>query len=543
MGTPRLDDQILREAVVAVEEADSNITEAARTLGINRSTLQTRLRYARERLGIAPGKLSGGSIGVREQVVKSLPKRGEVKRYILTSAQNNTKVHDGWFNLLALAEHYDAEIYVGTFSYNKNSYQSHAAKWKSGQGSDQDEMWYDPELVPYIHDERVQLAPGLVWCGEMNILPTAHDPLRGFETYCGRQSIVIPHAKIALASVPSGKNEATKFTYSTGTVTLRNYIQKRAGLRAEFHHNYGALIVEVDSNGSWFVRQLHIDDQDAIYDLNLKAQAGMVQKGEFVEAIAWGDVHRRKLNKTVRELAWGPEGMIDTLRPRKQFIHDVLDFRGRNHHDRSNPHRMFEYYKQGWDDVEGEVREVVHFLEKECYRDFCETYVVNSNHDDALTRWLRECDYRADPVNALFFLRMQLATYEAIADRDTSYHMLEKACGLCDLDATKAVFLREDESFVLLPELNGGVEMGMHGHLGPNGARGSARSLVKYGRRAVIMHSHTAEIRDGITQGGTSSDLDLGYNRGPSSWSWSHVLVYENGSTAIVTMWNNKWRA
>ena len=39
-------------------------------------------------------------------------------------------------------------------------------------------------------------------------------------------------------------DEATKFNYSTGTVTQRNYIAKKEGLKAEFHHQYGALIVD-----------------------------------------------------------------------------------------------------------------------------------------------------------------------------------------------------------------------------------------------------------------------------------------------------------
>ena len=115
----------------------------------------------------------------------------KVKRYILTSAQNNTYVNAPfWKNILALAEHYGAEIMVGTFSYNQNAFGELSVK--RGTKKTQAELWYDQELVPYISDARVELGEGLVWCGEMNIIPTAEDPLSGLETYTHRKSADLP---------------------------------------------------------------------------------------------------------------------------------------------------------------------------------------------------------------------------------------------------------------------------------------------------------------------------------------------------------------
>jgi hypothetical protein len=68
-----------------------------------------------------------------------------------------------------------------------------------------------------------------------------------------------------MKSVASVKSDPTKFNWTTGTVTLRNYIQKKAGQKAEFHHCYGALLVEVDSTGAWGVRQLLADELE-VYD-------------------------------------------------------------------------------------------------------------------------------------------------------------------------------------------------------------------------------------------------------------------------------------
>jgi hypothetical protein len=52
-----------------------------------------------------------------------LPGKGLIKRYICTSAQNNTHVNKPfWEALLTLADFYDAEVLVGTFSYNQNNF-------------------------------------------------------------------------------------------------------------------------------------------------------------------------------------------------------------------------------------------------------------------------------------------------------------------------------------------------------------------------------------------------------------------------------------
>jgi hypothetical protein len=99
------------------------------------------------------------------------------------------------------------------------------------------------------------------------------------------------------------------------------------------------------------------------------------------------------------------------------------------------------------------------------------------------------------------------------------------------------LFLREDESFRLFD-----IEFGIHGHLGANGARGSLNTFRKMGPKANVGHAHSAAILDGIYQAGVSGNLDMGYNRGLSSWSHSHIVTYANGKRAIITMSDGEWR-
>lgn len=512
-----------------------SIKRVAEEVSCSRGTVQ----YHLKKHGLTKPLAEGFKEGQIKTKAVPLPKEG-VKRYILTSAQNNTRLHQEVFsNLLALKKHFgDCELWISRFTYNLSAYKAQPVKPGEEKNTTDPAVWYTPEIEPYVNDERTQIAPGLVWCGEMNILPTRSRPLSGFETYTGRQSGIFPHAKMAMESIASGKYEATKFNYTTGTVTQMNYLARAVGHKAEHHHTYGALLVEVTPDGEWWCRQLNADNSGDIYDLTLKVSKGVVYKNQSVEAINWGDIHEEQLDPVIRELAWGKRQMLDTLRPKFQFMHDTISFVRRNHHDSKDPHKRFKIHIEGRDSVEEEVKGSADFLSKESYRPWCQTVVVKSNHDNALEKWLREADYRSDPPNALFFLRCQLMMYEQIASGNDDFLIFEWACRQAGV-SKDIRFLREDESFVICRD----IECGMHGHNGPNGARGTPHNLSRMGRKANTGHTHKAGIFDGLYVAGMCAQTDLGYNLGPGSSSHSHIVTYPNGKRAIVTMYGGKWRA
>jgi hypothetical protein len=389
--------------------------------------------------------------------------------------------------------------------------------------------------MPFICDQRRELVKGLVWCGEMNILPTAIDPLSGLESYTARQSAIFPHAKLAMRSVPTMQTEGTKMNYTTGTVTRRNYIKKRAGLIAEHHHVYGGLLVEVNSDGNWWVRQLNAENDGTLYDLNVCVHDGVVTEDNRVEAVTWGDLHATMIDEKVFNQAMN---MLDVLRPRQQFIHDVLEGLSINHHNWGNAHAKFKAHVRGLDDFLQELMRSRDVLKK-YLRPETKMVIVYSNHDAPwVLRWLNEHDYRRDPKNAILFLEAQLAVYKSIDTGNEDFHPLEylmKRIGFSD-----ALWLRPDESYTIC---NKKIECGMHGHLGPNGAKGGSNNLQTMGRKANIGHTHSAGIYNGLYVAGTSTKLRWDYAKGPSSWTQSHIVTYPNGKRAIVTIYNGAWRA
>jgi len=469
-----------------------------------------------------------------------------VQRFFLTSAQNNTEVfRAAWDNIQALCVHYDAKLIVSPYTYIKKYWaQTGEVKPGSEKASDYEHVFWAKEVEPYLVIEQVQLGKSLIFCAGMNILPTAVNPLSGLELHTGRASAVYPHAKMQLTSVASGKFEGTKLMYTTGTVTKRNYLQKKIGQTAEPHHCYGGLLVEISEDGSFFARQVQADEQGVIHDLDVRVQGGVVTTHNPVEAITWGDIHAYKMDPVVSDQCWGDGGMLDTLQPKHQFFHDVFDMYARNHHERKNPHRMFERMVMGIDRIEREADITSDFLKK-ADRPWCRSIAVKSNHDDAFERWLQsmDCVVDRDAANLILWHEGNLEWFRQAALGNTKFLPIEWL--LHRHGSPRSIqFLREDESYLLCKDALGrnAIECGMHGHLGVNGAKGSLRGFSKMGRRTNTADKHAAGIFNGAYQAGVSGKLDMWYNKGPSTWSHSHIVTYPNGMRTIITMWKGRWR-
>jgi hypothetical protein len=538
--------------------------EFSRRYGVARSTLQLRLhKVQREPFSFKP-----------PPEPRKVTVDAGVRRFILSSAQDETSLDEDFLtNLEAYRDHLSAsgpcEIMIAGYTYNKKLFgRGKSAKDGDDAGENENEARWHYRLVPYLSNERVRLGENIDWCGEMNTLPTATSPLSGFETYTKQRWGIFPHAKVQLQSVPTMKNAPAKQNMTTGSITRPNYVKKKAGIKASFHHEIAALLVEVAADGTFFCRHLMAEEDGSFMDLDVRVQTVRdnsprgntpeITTGNRVAAINWGDLHVAQIDPTVSKACFGfypldDKGkgsgrrwatdtevtpILDALQPVYQFFHDVCDFQARNHHNLRDPHHMFALWVDGADSVETEMREVAQFIET-TQRDFCQTVIVESNHDLALKRWLKEADYRQDPRNAEFFLACQRRTYKAIRERDHAFSVFEYVLTdhFEDLACEGVRFLREDESFLVMD-----IEKGMHGHLGANGARGSPKSFTRAGAKSTTGHTHSCQIVDGAYVAGTTSLLDMGYNKGMSSWSHSHVVTLSNGQRQIITMQGAKWR-
>ena len=498
-------------------ENDKNTTKTAQVLGLNPSTIRERLRKAEK---------------TQKLVSQSTIYKSDKKIFILTSAQDDTKVFKSfWENLVAYAEYRDAEILIGGFTYQKGLFEDHQVK--TGK--------FTEEVREHLVHEKINITDNLQFMGHANILPTAVNPLSGWETMSGPSWAIIPHSKIRLQSIPRMIDDDSKVIMSTGVVTEPNYFQRAAGQKAEFHHSYGAVIVEVESPGVFHTRHLNATHSGSFQDLTNLVENGVVKPNQRIEAITWGDIHLEKLEDDVVDIQWDSENSIlDTLRPKEQHIHDLQDFMARNHHNIRDSHFLAEMYYKGTDSVEEESQLCVDFLDK-IERPWCKTVVIQSNHDNALGRWLKDYSALTDPVNVKYWHELNYHWHNSIIDSQEDFSpfwfSLHKSAKTMNCDAViNAKFVNEGDSYKICEGSEASyIECSLHGHVGPNGSRGSPLNLSKIAPRVNSAHTHSPGIIDGVFTAGVSGSFRMGYNEsGPSSWNRAHIANYPNGKRSLI---------
>lgn len=527
----RLTQDEIRRRIRRWHELGCSARKLAKELGINRRSIDKMLtRYATEEKIV-----SLGFIEQTETIKKPLPKKGEVKRYILTCAQNNTKPLTPFLdNLEAYAKHLGAEILISGFTYNRTALNTRNEKI-SNKSADKPIIGYDPAVTKYITNDLIQLAPTLAFCANMQILPTAVNPVSGLQDYTGRASSIIPHVKVRMQPVGTAQDEPTKHLYTTGTVTQKNYIQQKAGQKAEFHHVFGALIAEVLPDCSWFVRQICADEDGSFDDLRNRIEKGKIKQNNGVKALQWGDIHEQNIDPVIEKMFWGDGGVIDELRPEYQIFHDLVDGESHNPHEQKNHHKQFSNFITGRNSIAREFETARDFLDNRANRDWCKSIVVWSNHDEFIRRYLASTDYRKDYENAVFILELELEAYRAITE-GREPHIFSTA-----LKSQKARVLNDDKTSFYLE----GIQIPFHGHTGVNGSRGSVALFAKMGAKTMTDHSHAAWWINGATSAGTTSSLDLGYNHGFSTWSHTFTVLHHGGKRQQITAnaVTNRWRA
>lgn len=520
------------------------IRPAARALGVPESSL--RYRLDKELKDARRSSLRATSIPAAQGF--PVPESG-LSFFILTSAQDKTRIHEDFFNNLLAYQTWlkdtflaPCELLVGGFTYNKKLFEDHDPTVRS------DKVWFDVRLDEYIVHERIDIGEKLVFCGEMNTLPTATQPLSGFETYTRDKWGVFPHAKVQLRSIPTAKNAVTKVIMTTGAVTLPNYIRKKAGIKATFHHVVGAVIVAVDSSGAFWTRNIQATSlaDGSFYDLDRYITNGVVIEGEHrAVALTYGDIHHEKLDPVVARKTWAydvekQEIMEDVdcldswLRPQHRFLHDLSDFAPRNHHNIKDHHFRFITHQQETANVRNALYGCAKFLSA-ISRDDAQTVVVQSNHDNALLKWLKSADYKADPENAIFFLECELEIHRWLRTGNDCpiFELVLKEGGIPE----DILFVGEDDSFLTC----GDIENAMHGHLGANGAKASPAAFTRMGSKSITGHTHSPAITDGNMTVGVSGSLDMGYNKGLSSWLHAHGLTQPNGKRQLLVMMNGQF--
>jgi hypothetical protein len=464
------------------------------------------------------------------------------RKFLLTGAQNDSPVDpDFWLNLQAYANFLDADIVIGPGTYETQWWSENNPAVRS----------YAAEIQEFLCFGQMQIGDNFVFAGEMNMLPTANRPIGDLTTYSRGKWTIFPHAKIQLKSVPTlDPTKQAHQVMTTGMVTRPKIIPRKAGIKALSYHKLGAVIVEFNQAGDPFCRHLLADTDGSFYDLEFFVKDGVVDiDEESVDLVVGGDFHNDKEDKKNYDATFrASTSLVRTLNPKRFLVHDIFDNYRRNHHNVHDNAMSYEVAVRNRESVADEVLGVAKLLEE--MSEFTHITVIESNHDIALERYVREGRYRNDGINVRFGLQLEdayLTWREEVAHeldagrKPRSFSLLEYAVRWIadknDINVDGVMWIHDGQSHVI-----NGVECGHHGFRGANGARGTVAGYAALGRPMNIGDKHSSEILDEIYVSGVKN-LQQGYNKGPSGWTVTDTVQYKNGKRTLVTYQNGAWRA
>lgn len=459
-----------------------------------------------------------------------LPKK---RRYVITCAQNATPVHLPFLRALQVyCKHNKAELVVIPIRYKNPT-----SSWSESQRNAE---WWHESVHPYLYEGRDKFNSNIMVLGDVKNQLTAVHPLTGFEAMSGSLSSIIGHPKLQMRTVATPHQKLPKIMTTTGAVTIKNYTDSRLGKMAEFHHTFGAIVLEIDGDKIFHMRHLNaLRGTGKFMDLTKEYSADGIKPVE-VEALVMGDTHVGKTHPDVIKATFTDRNsMVNVLKPKRLIWHDLLDGFSVDPWSRFDPFAKVAKRSAERDDIMKELETVADFLLTYSPPGM-ENVVIPSNHHDWVDRWMDRTDWRLDPVNAKFYLETATAMVEGTKVDHAGVNKLDPFSywlkRLID-KRIKLIMPEPDDSYLVR-----GVELGMHGHLGPNGARGSARNLGRIGVKSIVGHSHSPEISEGCYMVGTSTFLRLHYNKGPSGWLNTHAVVYPNGKRQLIHIIDGKWR-
>lgn len=435
--------------------------------------------------------------------------------YIVSTVQYNASVNKTLLrNILKFADTHDVEkIYLYVMP---------------GKNKDETQLptilFDDPRIdFLYLGKEGMKLNSNLK-LHDTAILASQINPLTGFNKKLHRDfSYILPSPKIRYLSIPN-TSKYPRFLATTGALTHGNYKMHIAqGRKAALEHEYGFAFVEIKNN-----RVFNYYPIMALKNGNFHYNREWYKNGKILddqpEALVLGDWHTGDTCPKTRKVTLK---MIERLKPKRVFFHDLFNGHSVNHHERNNNISKAQLWAKKMhilkDEVEQCLTELNFFANK--FPDV-EFFVVESNHDLFLEKFICHENFLEDAPNSVFACKL----FIKIAKGKTE-PILKTAMELVGKVSKNVCFLNEDEEYRVK-----GVGLDYHGHRGVNGARGTGSSFDRFNLKLITGHAHTPAIYQNGMVVGTSTHLKLGYTIGASSWLNAHGLLYSSGKYTLLTI-------
>lgn len=444
--------------------------------------------------------------------------------YVITSCQNDTSINrDFYESLKTYCEHNNAKLLV----LKTQMLTSHNQMFPPVWGADTED----------IVEGNISISDKILILNQFRISVSVANPLAGLDDISKGKHLILGHNQLQMRTLPSNSPKNPIFAHTTGTISYPNYTITKAGYKAEEHHSFSAICVEIGEDDYINFRVLCADDEGCFYDVNGYYTPTEWRPLESVEALITGDEHAVFIDPDVLQNTYtNKDSMTSVLKPKVIVRHDVLDFYSGSHHHESNYLLKYKKVASDQNSVEEElVRTVDHIVSTTPEDATC--YIISSNHNDHLTKWLNSVDPKSDLRNAKLYHWFMYNLMSYIDDTGIMMDPLELWVRSRYFHAdTNIEFIgRQDELCIK------DIVISEHGDNGLNGSRGSPAQFAKFSKKHIIGHSHSPKIEKGCYQVGTSTDR-LEYAKGKTTWANTHCVIYPNGTRQLLHIIKNKWK-
>lgn len=352
--------------------------------------------------------------------------------------------------------------------------------------------------------------------------PQQINPLTGLERFAqGDKSYIMPGTKQVLKYVANSYDDIPKAIMTTGAITKPNYnLKHRIGRIAQADHDYGFVVVETRGNKYFHFRHVRTLKNGTFSDITGTYKNGKHYKNPGVKALVVGDLHPYDLDHTHKKITLE---QIRRYKPEAIFLHDTFNGRSISHHYEGHNIRKYEVYNEQGLNLEKELEltlKIVNQYAKAAGKGT--VYIVASNHDEHLYRYLDEGRFIGDKGNDLIASKLYTAALQGNNPLKTGLELTGRLMPNIE-------FIERDSGYKML-----GYELGHHGDEGANGGRGSPRSIENANSKSITGHGHSAFIIRNTYRVGTSTRLRLDYNTGYSNWTQTNALLYSIGTVQLL---------
>lgn len=450
---------------------------------------------------------------------REIPKGTDV--VLFTACQNKTGVNNNFLdNLQAYKSFLESkgktvEIIIAPTRYRNPTSPTEERGKKT-------EQWWVDEVIEYLYYGNVQFGDTILSTSS-RVIPTAKEPLMGFEVLAKDNSLVIPHSKIHFKTLSRFKNMPLRTMSTTGYISNKNYSDSKAGTVAYQHHAYGFVIVEKKKDNTCHIpRNVKVKSDGSFIDIIYEVNKKQVSTIESSEGFVWGDIHACEIDIEVLQNTYV---LYADLKPKKTILHDVFDG------STLNPHEVKDMYIQ-----KKKIRDGRYLIDQEIEQSFdviesikemgTEVYVSISNHDVFLDRHINDSNWKKDLHNSENYLKYAYIQQTEDIEKFGSvygYLLNEKFNG-------EVIYLNYGDSLDIE-----GYECALHGDHGTNGSRGSYKQFSKLNTKMISAHSHSPVLHNSVTVVGVSAKLNQYYTRkGMSSWAHAHSVIHSNGKNQLL---------